>query len=141
MTPLGGTSRSSDRRTGGRERPYSSETEVIGDAGVVAVTGEMDLFTSTQFRRDIDEAITLTSGDLVLDFSDLDMIDSTALGVMLGAQRRLTDEGRWLILVVTQRHVMRVLAITGLHTTFRIALSRHEALRQVVGAADPRRVT
>ncbi len=138
--PLSGGFRFSDWLTGGRERPYRSETEVIGDAGVVAVTGEMDLFTASQFRQDIDEAITLTSGDLVLDLSDLDMIDSTALGVMLAALRRLADEGRWLILVVTQRHVMRVFVITGLRTTFRIVPSRHEALRQVVGPADPRRV-
>ena len=54
--------------------------------------------------------------------------------------QRLSDEGRWLILVVTQDFVMRILRITGLETTFRIAPSRSEALRQVVAPVDSRRV-
>ena len=140
MTWPSSSPRSADLVAVGMERPYSSEIEFVGDAGVVAVSGEMDLYTASQFRADVDEAIASTCGDLILDLSDLDMIDSTALGVMLGALRRLSDEGRWLILVVTQRHVMRVLTITGLLTTFRIAPSRREALRQVVAPARPHRV-
>ena len=123
------------------ERPYSSETEFIGGAGLVAVSGEMDLYTAGRFRRDIDEAAALTAGDLILDLSDVDLLDSTALCVMLGAGQRLAEQGRSLILVVTRRHVARVLAITGLHTRFRIAASRREALEQVVVAsAGPLRV-
>ena len=34
---------------------------------------------------------------------------------------------------------MRILDITGLHTTFRIAASRREALEQVVAPAGPLR--
>lgn len=139
MTWPSSSSRFADLVAGGMERPYRSEIEFVGDAGVVAVSGEMDLYTASQFRTDIDEAIASTSGDLILDLSDLDMIDSTALCVMLGALGRLSDEGRWLILVVTQRHVMRVLTITGLLTTFRIAPSRREALQQVVSPVRPRR--
>ena len=67
----------------------------------------------------------------ILDLSDLDLIDSTALGVMFDALRRLSDEGRRLTLVVTPGHVMRVLTITGLDTMFHIAGSRHEALQRV----------
>ena len=114
------------------ERPFSSETEFVGDAGVVAVSGEMDQYTTSRFKRDIDEAITLSSGVVILDLSDLDLIDSTALGIMRDALRRLSDEGRRLTLVVTPRHVMRVLlAITGLDTMFHIAGSRRAALQRV----------
>jgi len=126
--------------SGGRLRPYDSETEVVGEAGVVAVSGEMDLYTATRFKQDLDEVMASTTGDVVLDLSDLDMIDSTALGVMLRTLQRLSDDGRWLILVVTQAHVMRILTITGLRTTFRIAASRSEALQQVVAPVDRRRV-
>ena len=123
----------------GMERPYRSEAELVGGVGLVAVSGETDLSAAAQFRRDIDEAAALTVGDLVLDLSDVDLIDSTALCVMLGAWQRLADEGRSLILVVTRRHVMRILTITGLHTRFRIAASRREALEQVVAPAGPLR--
>ena len=137
MTLLSYSARQRQLPAGCRERPYGSETEFVGEAGVVAVSGEMDLYTAPQFRRDIDEAIALTSSDLILDLSDLDMIDSTALCVMLGALQRLLDEGRWLTLVVTGSHVMRVLTITGLQTSFPIVASRREALQRVVARADP----
>jgi anti-sigma B factor antagonist len=124
--------------SGGRERPYASETEFIGQAGVVAVSGEMDLHTAPQFKRDLDEAIALTSGDVILDLSDVDLIDSTSICVMLGAQQRLEHGGRWLVLVVAGAHVLRILAITGLQTAFPIVASRREALLRVVGRlADP----
>jgi len=132
MTLLSYSSRQRQSPAESRERPYSSQTEFIGEAGLVAVSGEMDLFTAPRFKRDIEEAIEFTCGDLILDLSDLDMIDSTALRVMLGAQQRLQDEGRWLILVVAGSHVLRVLTITGLQTTFPIVASRREALQRVV---------
>jgi len=140
MTPLSGSDWFHNVLAGGRERPYRSETEVVGEAGVVAVSGEMDLSTAVRFTRDLDEAMAFSCGDLVLDLSDVDLIDSTALGVMLGVLQRLSDEGRWLILVVTRDFVMRILRITGLETTFRIAPSRSEALQQVVAPVDSRRV-
>lgn len=124
----------------GREHPYGSETELIGEVGVVAVSGEMDICTASRFRRDIDEAAARTPGHLVLDLSRVDTIDSTALGVMLLAQRRLSEEGRSLLLVVTRPHMTRILAITGLRTTFRTVTSVAEALRQITAPADPRRV-
>ena len=139
MTLPSCSSRYSQLLAEGRDRPYSSETEVVGEVGVVAVSGEMDLCTASRFRRDIDEAAGRTSGGLVLDLSQVDMIDSTALGVMLMAQSGLNEDGRSLVLVVTRPHVMRILTITGLLTTFRIATSLAEALRQVAAPVDPRR--
>ncbi len=115
---------------GERERPYASEAELIGEVGLVAVSGNMDLSTAPRFRRDIDEAIAVAPGDLVLDLSDIDLIDSTALCVMAGALRRLEEEGRQLILVVTRPHVMRIFTITGLQAAFTIVAGRHEALNR-----------
>jgi anti-sigma B factor antagonist len=120
---------------GGGERPYRSEAEFIGEAGLVAVSGNLDLYTAPQFRRDLDEAIVLAPGDLILDLSDLDLIDSTALCVMARARQRLQEEGRRFVLIVTRPHVMRILTITGLHTAFPIVASRRAALRRVVARA------
>jgi anti-sigma B factor antagonist len=140
MAPTDAASRFSDVLAGSRERPYSSECAIVGEAGVVAVSGEIDLYTASRFKEDVDEVIATAPGDLILDLSDLDLLDSSALVVMLGTLRRLTDEGRWLILVVTQRHLMRVLTVTGLHTRFRIVPSRRRALQQVVAPIHSRRV-
>lgn len=120
---------------GGRERPYSSETEFAEGVGLVAVRGTMDLSTAPQLKRDIGRAMESASGDLILDLSDLDMIDSTALCVMAGALQHLQGEGRRLVLVITRPYVLRIFAITGLQTAFTIVGSRREALQRVLARA------
>jgi anti-sigma B factor antagonist len=113
----------------GRERSYGSQTDLAGQSGVVAVSGVMDLHAAPRFKRDLDEAIALASGDVVLDLSDVDLIDSTSICVMAGALQSMQTQGRRLILVVPIPHVMRILTITGLQTAFPIVASRRQALR------------
>jgi anti-anti-sigma factor len=120
------------------ESLYGSEIEVIGDVGVVAAGGEMDPWTASRFRRDIEEAAARAPGAIVLDLSRVEMIDATALGVMLRAQRELAEHGRALVLIVSRRH-RRILAIAGLQTTFRLAAGVAEALEQVAAPVDTRR--
>jgi anti-sigma B factor antagonist len=110
---------------------YDSEIELLGDVGVLTVTGETDLSTAPQFRRDLDEAMALTAGDVVLDLTDLDIVDSTALGIMMATESRMVAEHRSLVLVVTRKHVLRVFAITGLLGFFSIAATRSEAMTRV----------
>jgi len=110
---------------------YDSDIELLGDVGVLTVTGETDLYTATQFRRDLDEAMGVTPGDVILDLTDLELVDSTALGIMMAAAGRMMDEQRSLVLVVTRTHVLRVLAITGLGGFFPIAATRTEAMTRV----------
>lgn len=115
---------------------YDSAMEMYGHTGVLTVSGETDLFTARHFKRDLDAAMDFVPGDLVLDLSDVDLVDSTALGVLIRAFGRMSDEGRSLVVVVTRRHVLRVFSITGLQATFRIVDSLQEALEGLM----PRRV-
>jgi anti-sigma B factor antagonist len=107
---------------------YESEIGLYGSAGVLTVSGETDLATARQFKSDLDETMAMTHGDVVLDLSGLDLLDSTALGVMMAALGRMMGERRSLSLVVTRRHVLRVFSITGLDTMFRIVGTVDEAL-------------
>ena len=72
MTSPSRASRFAEAFSGGPDRAYASEAEFIGGVGVVAVSGDTDLFTANRFKRDIDEARELSSGDVILDLSDLD---------------------------------------------------------------------
>jgi anti-sigma B factor antagonist len=110
---------------------YDSDIELLGDVGVLTVAGETDLYTAPQFRRDLDEAMGVTPGDVILDLTDLELVDSTALGIMIAATGRMMAEHRSLVLVVTRTHVLRVLAITGLGGFFPIATTRAEAMTTV----------
>jgi anti-sigma B factor antagonist len=132
MAPIAAEQRSTGLVAGGGERSYGSRTGFIGEVGLVAVSGDVDLYAAPLFRQDLDRAVAVTPGDLILDLSDLGLIDSTALCVMLGALRRLRDQGRQLILVVTRSYVLRILTIAGLENALPIVASRHEAIQLAV---------
>ena len=110
---------------------YESEMEFSGDVCVLSVSGETDMYTAPRFKRDLDEAMAVVPGDVVLDLSDLDMIESTALGILIAALACMSDERRSLVLVIKRRHVLRVFAITGLRSAFSIVSTRAEALASV----------
>ena len=121
------------------ERPYSGDTEFVGEAGLLIASGVMDLCTAPRFAQDLDKVMSLAPADVVLDLCDVDLIDATTLGVILLARQRLEDEGRYLILVVENRQVSRTLLIAGLRTAFPLVASRREALQQVSSLSDPAR--
>ena len=110
---------------------YGSEIELLGDVAVLAVAGETNLSTAPQFRRDLDQAMKVTAGDVILDLADLELVDSSALGIMIAAADRMMAERRALVLVVTGSEVLRVFAITGLLAFFSIATTRTEAMARV----------
>jgi anti-sigma B factor antagonist len=87
---------------------------------VVAVAGEVDLFTAPEFKRHVQMALDGDGERLVVDLSETTFIDSSSLGVLIGAHRRLATKGQSLILVATDRTVVKTLRITGLDGLFRV---------------------
>lgn len=88
------------------------ESREDGDALVVALKGEFDL-ASTQL---VDEELgrAQESYDVViLDLRRVTFMDSTALHVVLNADRRLRDAGGALRVIPGGRQVQRLLELTG----------------------------
>ena len=107
---------------------------------MLTVVGETDMHTAPQFRRDLDEAMEVAPGDLILDLTDLELVDSAALGIMMAAAGRMMTEQRSLVLVVKRSHVLRVFAITGLVGFFSITATRSEAMTRVSSGRLRRKV-
>ena len=110
---------------------YESRIDLVGEVAVLNITGETDLASAPDLRRDVDEAMQATSGGVVLDLTDLEFLDSTALGTLMAAAGRMMTEQRQLVLVVTRSKVLRVLTITGLLDFFSIVPTRDEALARL----------
>jgi anti-sigma B factor antagonist len=82
---------------------------------VVSITGEVDALTAAQLRHCLDDLV-LGQGnrDLVLDMHSVTFLDSTGLGVIVGASRRLRELGGELTISAPSRPVSAVLETTGL---------------------------
>ena len=73
---------------------------------------------------------------LVVDLSDATFVDSTTLGVLVGASKRLRAEGGSMALVVTEPSIEKIFQITGLDRVFSIHGTRAEALSAVAATED-----
>jgi anti-sigma B factor antagonist len=97
---------------------------------VVALRGELDLFTAPRFQEVLLEGVDHGARRVIVDLSDVTFVDSTALGVLIGAGKRLRDlEGSFGI-VCPPGSVRRLLELTSLDHIIDIYASRAEALNE-----------
>ena len=108
-----------------------TEDRPTSGAHVIAVAGEVDIFTAPELKRAIGSAIDGGARELVIDLTETRFLDSTALGVLIGAVKRLRPlEGR-LMIVNTEPSTSKTFEITGLDQIFAIVETRDDALTQL----------
>ena len=105
--------------------------ELTNDAYVIALTGEVDLYTAPEFKQQLIDAIGKDAKDVIVDFSKTTFIDSTTLGVLVGGVKRLRAQDGQLSLVCSDRNITKIFEITGLDRVFPIHATRDEALASV----------
>ncbi|HEV8682206.1 MAG TPA: STAS domain-containing protein [Actinomycetota bacterium] len=108
-----------------------SRTE--GGWTVVDVKGEVDLFTAPKLREHIVGLVEDDERRIIVNLEDVEFMDSTGLGVLVGALKRLKEKDGHLALVCPQGSVLRVLTVTGLNKVFAIYASVEEATTADVG--------
>ena len=103
---------------------------------VLAVRGEIDLFTAPELKQKLGEAIEAGRNQIVVDLTDTTFLDSTALGVLIGAVKRLRSRDGALAIVNTDDNIAKTFEITGLDQIFTILPTREEAVEAVAAAHD-----
>jgi len=91
-----------------------------GDRTVVEVSGEVDVYTAAILREKLVDLIDAHHTDLVVDLTGVGFLDSTGLGVLVGALKKIRGSGGRLQLVIDQDKVMKVFRITALDQVFTI---------------------
>ena len=115
---------------------FDIKTEQLGDhAFVIALAGEVDLYTAPEFKQQLLDVIGQGAKDVVVDFSDTTFIDSTTLGVLVGGVKRLRTNDGQLSLVCSDRNITKIFEITGLDRVFTIYPTRDEAISKLHAAA------
>lgn len=77
-------------------------------------TGEVDIATAPVFRTALDEAFRESPGNMTLHFDELVYMDSTGLGVIIGAYGRMKEHGFQIVLRNPQDNIRKLLHITSL---------------------------
>jgi anti-sigma B factor antagonist len=92
----------------------SVNTRTDEGVSVVEVAGEVDVYTAPTLRQHLREASGGPAPRVVVDMTEVKFLDSTGLGVLVGAMGRVKEADGTLRLVVSSDHILKVLRITGL---------------------------
>lgn len=107
------------------------ETELDGWT-VVAPSGEIDVATAPVLRDALGDLLEQGSTQVILDLEHVDFIDSTGLGVLVGAVRRSRAIDGDVRIRCTNSRLLRVFEVTGLDEVFTIG----ESLDDVAAAGN-----
>jgi anti-sigma B factor antagonist len=115
------------------EQPTVKETfdisEETGDGvSIVSAKGEIDIATAPALREQLEAAIDRRPDLVVVDLQGVSFMDSTALGVLVGALKRSREADGTMRIVVADARVLKVFEITGLTEVFSIFPTIREAV-------------
>jgi anti-sigma B factor antagonist len=99
-------------------------SRTTGARTVVQVTGEIDVYTAPLLREELASLIGAEHRELLVDLTGVGFMDSTGLGVLVGALKKVRTLGGDLQLVISSEKVLKVFRITALTQVFTI----HETL-------------
>lgn len=105
-----------------------NQESLDGERHVVAVVGEIDLFTAPDLKAALSAAIESGHLRIVVDLTDTTFLDSTALGVLIGAVKRLRSRDGRLTIVNVDDNIAKTFEITGLDQIFPISQTRADAI-------------
>ena len=88
-----------------------------GTTSVIALSGELDIYTVPTFRSALDMHDPARE-QLVVDLSEVTLLDSSGLGTLVSVLNRAREGNGQLGLVCPQRQIRRVFEITGLRRAF-----------------------
>lgn len=79
----------------------------------IAFTGEIDISNADKVRTAIDLALEQPTERVELDFAQVAYIDSTGIGVLVGAAHHAQERNRAFAVVNAQPNVLRVAQLLG----------------------------
>ena len=95
---------------------------------ILRVSGDVDLTSAPRFREQVLQVIADGHHRLVLDLNDVDVIDSTGLGVIVGALKRVRTLEGDLRLVSTGESLRALFELTSLDRAIPLAASVNDAI-------------
>jgi anti-anti-sigma factor len=110
-----------------RQHPIAGIEKVDGTC-IIRLAGELDLYNAAPVREALFEACSNGPPQrVVVDLSEVDFIDSTALGVLIEARTKLTNRKAFL-LAAPRLETRRALEISGLDRHFGVHDTVEDAL-------------
>jgi anti-sigma B factor antagonist len=112
-----------------------SEEVVDGDVRVLRVAGDVDFDAAPQLKRHIMSLVDAGDRQFIVDLSEVEFIDSTAIGVLVGALKRLGANGGSLLVVCNNEDIRGIFETVGLEHLLPLHRSHEDAFAALAHAA------
>jgi anti-sigma B factor antagonist len=99
---------------------------------VVTATGEIDLATVPTLKKTLDDLVMESRVHLVVDLTPVTFLDSTGLGALVGARRKVYPFKGSLAIVCDNERILKLFTITGLDRVFTL----HRTVEDAVESPD-----
>lgn len=96
----------------------SLSSRSAGDYTVLQVGGEVDVYTAPRLRERLIQLVDGGARRVIVDLTTVEFLDSTGLGVLVGAHKRLRAAGGSLALVCPREPLLKIFRITALDQVF-----------------------
>lgn len=108
-----------------------TSTRDHGSHTIVAVAGDIDVYTAPPLRETLVNQLGRERYHLIVDMTKVSFLDSTGLGVLVGCLKRVRAHEGSLLLVCSEERILKVFKITGLTHVFPIFDTLDAALESV----------
>ena len=98
----------------------NSIIDTKNDFWEVSLAGELDVSTADELKKSLHKLVDEKNIDMKLNLENLDYIDSTGLGVMIGILKRLKIENKEVYIEKPKSNVRKIFNITGLDKVFKM---------------------
>ncbi|MGL6105694.1 STAS domain-containing protein [Romboutsia sp.] len=86
----------------------------------VMLEGELDVSTCDKLKEHLHKLTDEEVIDIKMDLTNLDYIDSTGLGVMIGVLKKLKINEKDIYIINPKTNVKKIFTITGLDKIFKV---------------------
>ena len=81
---------------------------------IFSLNGELDLSTANKLKDNLYKSVEEKLSDVVIDMTNLEYIDSTGIGVLVGLMKKLRTQGKDIKISNAKDNVKRIFKITGI---------------------------
>ena len=98
------------------------KTKISGDKEIftIFIEGEFNFAMLHEFKKSYDNNDAASSKKIVIDLKDTNIIDSSALGMLLNMQKELGKSGDATVIINCNEIVLKILKITNFYKKFSI---------------------
>lgn len=91
-----------------------------GATTVYSLSGRLDYSTAVKLRKVIRECLKKPASEVVIDFGQLEYLDSMAMGALLVIREQLQSEGKTLVLSNCKGFILEALHLANFHKLFQM---------------------